>query len=138
MKNNSLYKYKVILVALVSSLVITGVGFIDHFITKIILAIISFSAYIIVEALYSIHLFKNKKEIRDALTFFSIILLLIILTIYNIVLAVTKWVLLWPLWCKILIPILLIAGIITIIYMILKKKNKFLESELQENKNSHE
>ena len=123
MKNN-LNGYKVILVALVSSLVITGVGFIDNYITNIILAGIGTLAYAIVGVLYSLNLIHGKNAGKEAFIAVLIILLLIGLAVYNGFIAFTNWLASWPLWCKILVPSLLVAGIVTTIVFIRLKNKK--------------
>ena len=126
MQNNSLYKYKVILVALVSSLVITGVGFIDNHIISIILAVIGTIAYLIVGALYASNLIHSKDAGKEAYIAISIILLLIGLAVYNGFIAFTNWLSSWLLWWKILIPSLLFVGIVLIGFLlwIRDKKSK--------------
>ncbi len=116
MKNN-LNGYKVILVALFSSLVITGVGFIDNYIVNIVLAAIGTAAYAIVGILYSLHLIHGKKAGKEAFAAISIILLLVGLCVYNGFMVFTHWLSSWPLWCKILVPSLLVLAIIVTLIM---------------------
>lgn len=125
-KNGVLDKYRVLLIALLSSLVITGVGFIDNYITNIILAGIGTLAYAIVGFLYSAHIISGKQAGKEAFIAISIILLLLGLAVYNGFVAFTHWLVSWPLWCKILVPSLLVAGIITTTVLIRLKNKKDL------------
>lgn len=113
-KNGGLDKYKALLTALLSSLVITGVGFIDNYITNIILAGIGTLAYLIVGILYSLHLIHGKNAGKEAFSAIFVILLLIGFVIYNGIIAFTHWLVSWPLWCKILIPVILVISIISV------------------------
>ena len=137
MKHNSFNEYKVLLITLISSLTITGIGFIDNQIWNTIFAVLGIITYGIVGLLYSAHLISGKRAGKDAFAIIFIILILVGFYVYEGIIEFQKWLISWPLWCKILIPILLTTGIIiTIILMMLK--NKHLNNNIQENKNSHE
>ena len=123
MKNNSLSYYKILLVALISSLSITGIGFLDNYFWNTVFAIIGMIAYAIVGVLYSLHLITNKKDGKDAFIVVFVILIIIGIFIYQGIIKFQQWLVSWPLWIKIVIPSILLVGIISVIVlMILKKK----------------
>ena len=83
-----------------------------------ILAVIGTLAYLIVGALYSSNLIHGKDAGKEAYVAIFIMLLLIGFPVYNIIVAFTNWLASWPLWCKILIPSLLFAGIVSIGFLL--------------------
>ena len=116
-----------LLVILISSLAITGLSFIDDQIWNVIFIIVGMTAYGIVGLLFSAGILKNSKEGKDAYAFVFFLLLLGGWGVYQGLLAFKNWVLSWHLAFKILVPVLIIAGIvIVIILMIRKKKNEKL------------
>lgn len=124
MKNSSFNEYKVLLITLISSLAITGIGFIDNQIWNTIFAVLGITTYGIVGLLYSVHIISGKQAGKDAYAVVFIVLLLLGFYVYKEIVEFQLWLVSWPLWCKILVPSLLITGIITtIVLMSLKNKN---------------
>ena len=124
MKHNSFNEYKVLLITLISSLAITGIGFIDNQIWNTIFAVLGIMTYGIVALLYSAHIISGKQAGKDVNAVVFIILLLLGFYVYKGIVEFQQWLVSWPLWCKILVPILLTAGIITTIVLIRLKNKK--------------
>lgn len=125
MNNNNLVVYKTLLVVLISSLAITGIGFLDNQIWNTIMLIVGMIAYAVVGLLFSFGIIAGKNAGKEAYAAVFIILLLIGYCIYEGIVKIQQWVLSWPLFVKILVPIilgLLIAGTITIL-IVKKRKN---------------
>lgn len=125
MKKSNLVVYKILLTALISSLAITGISFLDNQIWNLVMLIVGMITYAIVGLLFSLGLIAGKNAGKEAYAAVFIILLLIGYCIYEGIVKIQQWVLSWPLFVKILIPIilgLLIAGTITIL-IVKKRKN---------------
>lgn len=87
--------------------------------------IVGMITYAIVGLLFSLGLIAGKNAGKEAYAAVFIILLLIGYCIYEGIVKIQQWVLSWPLFVKILVPIilgLLIAGTITIL-IVKKRKN---------------
>lgn len=137
MKHNSLNEYKVLLITLISSLAITGIGFIDNQIWNTIFAVLGIITYGIVGLLYSAHIISGKQAGKDAYVVVFVILLLLGFYVYKGIVEFQQWLVSWPLWCKILVPSLLFVCIVLII-VLMYLKNKTLRENVQNKKDSHE
>ena len=124
MKQDSLNYYKILLVALISSLSITGIGFLDSYFWNTVFAVIGMMAYTIVGILYSLHILTNRKEGRDAFIVVFLILIILGLFVYQGIMKFQQWLISWPLGIKILVPSALFVGIITVIVLMVLKKNR--------------
>lgn len=132
MKKNSLALYKVLLITLITSLTITGISFLDNQIWNLIMLIVGVASYAIVGALFSIGLLSGRDAGKEAYAAVFIILLLIGYCVYQGIVKLQEWILSWPLFVKILVPIfigLLIVG--TIAILIIKTKQKKNTNEQQ-------
>ena len=69
------FVYKAVLIALITSISITGVSFLDDAIWNLIMAIVGVVAYAIVGVLYSIHAIHGKNAGKEAYAAVFIILL---------------------------------------------------------------
>ena len=127
MKDNLIDYYKILLISLISSLTITGVGFIDDKIWNLIFVIIGMVSYAIVSLLYSIKALKGKQAGKEAYTTIFLILIIIGFYIYQGVINFQKWLMSWPLWVKIMVPSILLILIIMVVILMcikIKKTNK--------------
>ncbi len=130
MNYKGLNALKTLLVVLITSLTITGISIIDDKIWNIIIAIIGVAAYGIVGFLYSIHLLSNSREGKYAYLATFIILIIIGFFVYQGIVKFEQWIVSWPLFVKILVPSILVAGIAAVITFIVKNKKKVpLEKE---------
>ena len=130
-------KLNALLVFLISSIAITGISFIDGKIWDIIFLVVGMIAYAIVGFLFSIGLLSTKKDGKDAYAFVFLLLLLGGYGFYKLLELIRNWILSWPLFVKILVPTLLIAGICVGIFfvirrMIILKKHPELAKEDQD------
>ena len=130
-------KLNALLVFLISSIAITGISFIDGKIWDIIFLIVGMIAYAIVGFLFSIGLLSTKKDGKDAYAFVFLLLLLGGYGFYKLLELIRNWILSWPLFAKILVPSLIIAGIcVGIVFvvrrMIVLKKHPELVKEDQD------
>lgn len=129
MKNNSLSEYKVLLVTLITSLSITGISLIDDQIWNLIILIIGMIAYSIVGILYSLHVITGKNAGKDAYAVVFIVLLILGYCVYQGIVKFQQWVLSWPLWIKILIPVILTLLIILVITIMIIKSRQNTNQE---------
>ncbi len=128
-KNGPLGFYKIILTALITSLAITGVSYLDDKIWNMVMVIIGMLAYSIVGILFSVGLIHGKNAGKEAYAFVFIILLILGYCVYSGIVAFQNWVLSWPLYVKILMPsLLLIAVIISMISLTRKYKVRTQEN----------
>ena len=130
-------KLNALLVFLISSIAITGISFIDGKIWDIIFLVVGMIAYAIVGFLFSIGLLSTKKDGKDAYAFVFLLLLLGGYGFYKLLELIRNWILSWPLFVKILVPTLIIAGICVGIFfvirrMIILKKHPELTKEDQD------
>lgn len=130
-------KLNALLVFLISSIAITGISFIDGKIWDIIFLVVGMIAYAIVGFLFSIGLLSTKKDGKDAYAFVFLLLLLGGFGFYKLLELIRNWILSWPLFVKILVPTLIIAGICVGIFfvirrMIILKKHPELAKEDQD------
>ena len=109
---------------LISTLVITGISFIDGKIWDIVLVVIGLIAFAIVGLLFSIGILHGRKAGIDAYTLVSVLLLIGAYAIYKALINFKIWVLSWPLVAKILVPIGIGVLIGLIIVILICKKEK--------------
>ena len=129
MKNNSLNitVYKNLLITLISTFAITGIGFLDDKIWKVIFIIIGMLAYAIVGVLLSLRIISGKKAGQKAYAAVFIVLLVFAYIVYEKLIEFKLWLIARPLWLKITVIVSLIVSIaLTIILMCIKsyKSNK--------------
>ena len=127
MKNSSLSYYKTLLITLISSTAITGIGFIDDQIWNWIFLGLGMLAYAIVGFLYSIKSIHGKQEGKDAYLVVFLVLFIMGIFIYNGIRRFQQWLISWPLGVKISVIVLLVLSIIAvsiIIYLKNKKQKK--------------
>ena len=120
-KNNSINVYKILLTTLITSLAITGISYLDNKIWNIIMVVVGMLAYSIVSILFSFGIIHGKNAGKEAYAFVFIILLILGYCVYSGIVAIQKWIINWPLYVKIIVPIFLFAAIIIIIFYLLKK-----------------
>ena len=97
----SLVSLKYLLITLVTTLAITGIGFLDDKIWSIIIAGIGVAAYAIVGIMYSLKLISNSADGKTAFAAIFIVLLIGGFFIYQRILKFEEWLYFWPLWVKI-------------------------------------
>lgn len=128
MENKSLSVYKILLTVLCSSLVITGVSYIDDKIWNFVFLILGMITYSIVGILYSIKLLHGRSAGKGAYCAIFIILIAIGCCVYSGIVAVQNWIAQWQLWAKIAVPSMLaVLIVLTIIIMVYKKKKSKIE-----------
>ncbi len=114
-------KYVVLLTMLISSLVITGISFIDDAIWDLVLKGVAYLAYITVGVLITIGLI-HRKDGSEAFIVFFIIYLLGAYTIYAEIQKFHAWVLSWRIVWKIIVPLLIVTLIGIVIFLLFKAK----------------
>lgn len=117
-------KYVALLVLLISSIVITGISFIDGKIWDIIFYIVGMISYAIVGVLFSLGILSTKKQGSDAYAFVFIILILGGYGFYKLLALTRGWVLSWPPFIKILVPSLIVIGTVAAIVFVIRKQIK--------------
>ena len=119
-------KINALLVFLISSLVITGISFIDGKVWDVIFAVIGLIAYAIVGVLFSIGILLARKQGSDAYALVFFLLLLGGYGVYKALEALRNWILSWPLAVKIAVPSAIgsaiIVGIVLTIKYAIKKR----------------
>ena len=128
-------KINALLVFLVSSLVITGISFIDGKIWDIVFVVIGLVAYAVVGILFSIGVLSTKKQGSDAYALFFFLLLLGGYGVYKGLEALRNWIMSWPLAAKIAAPssigvIIMVSLALTIGYAI-KNKDKLRNANIE-------
>ena len=113
-----------VLTLLITSLAITGFGYLDNKIWNIILIVIGMIAYSIVGLLFSIGLLHGKNAGKMAYTLAFIILLILGYCVYRGIVAFQKWLLSWPFAVKIIIPCCLTFLIICVSILLIIKSKK--------------
>ena len=121
-KNLSLFK--IVLVALITSLTITGIGFIDDKIWNIIMIFIEILAYYIVIILFSLKIISEKDAGKEAYAAVFIVLLLLGYCVYQGIIAFQAWLLSWSLVVKIIVPTVMILCIVLFIFLFFKNGKK--------------
>ena len=126
-------KINALLVFLISSLIITGLSFIDGKIWDVIFLVIGLVAYAIVGILFSIGILSTRKQGSDAYALVFFLLLLGGYGVYKALEALRKWILSWSLAAKIAVPSALgtaiIVGIILTIRYSIKNKDKLKKED---------
>ena len=122
----SLRFIKYILIALITALAITGVGFIDDKIWSFIIAGIGVLAYAIVGVLYSIKLITTISGGKIAYTLTFLGLLIVGFFLYQGILNFKHWIYSWPLWLKIFLTsfLIILTGILVYLYIKAKLRQK--------------
>lgn len=115
-------KLNALLVFLISSLVITGISFIDDKIWNIIFLIVCMIAYTIVGIMFSIGILHGKLTGKDAYALVFFLLLLGGHAVYKGLEQLKLWVLAWSLFVKILVPSIIGLGIIAVVILIVLVK----------------
>ena len=143
MRNNGRQTIKginILLVALISSVTITGLSFIDDQIWHWVFIGVGILAYLIVGGLISLGVLSTKKDAKDAYTLVFFLLVLGGWGVYELLNSFQQWVLGWPLAVRILVPSLLGAGIIgVVVFKICKKcSEKKKQEENKEGPNNPE
>lgn len=129
MKNYSLSYYKTLLITLITSTAITGIGFLDSKIWNLVFVGLGMFTYAIVGFLYSIKAIHGKQEGKDAYAVIFLMLILIGVFIYKGIRSFQQWLISWHLVVKITVIALLVISII-IVSIIIYLKNKKQEKEL--------
>ncbi len=125
LKRNSLTQYKILLITLITSLLITGISFLDNKIWNIVMLIVGMLAYGMVGIQYSLHIIVGKQEGKDAFAATVIVLIILGVFVYNGIIEFQRWICSWALWIKIVVPTImgiLLIGIITMLIFCRKKK----------------
>jgi len=135
----SIVEFWVLLAFLVSSIIITGVSFIDGIIWDVIFIILGEIAYSIVGLLIAAGVLRGKKNCKEAYSFIIVLLILGGYAIYKVLHNFKIWVLSWPLYVKILVPsIFLVLLIGLIVLIVLHKKGKLTKNRTEKNDNIEE
>lgn len=117
-------KLNALLVFLISSLAITGISFMDGQVWNGIFLVAGMIAYTIVGLMFSAGFLHGKQAGKDAYAFVFFLLLLGGYAIYKGLEQLKLWVLVWPLFVKILVPSIIGLGIILVVVLIVfQKKN---------------
>lgn len=114
-------KLTALLVFLISSITITGISFIDGKIWEIIFLVVGIIAYFIVGILFSLGILSTKKDGHDAYAFVFFLLVLGGIGIYFLLVKIRQWILSWPIFVKILIPSIIIAGLLVGLFFVIRK-----------------
>lgn len=129
MKNYSLSYYRILLITLISSTAITGIGFLDNKIWNWIFVGLGMLAYAIVGFLYSIKAIQGKQEGKDAYAVVFFVLFIIGIFVYNGIRRVQQWLVSWSFGVKASVIVLLVLSIIAVsIIMYLKNKKQKKEA----------
>ena len=117
-------KLNALLVFLISSLVITGVSYIDGKIWDVIFLLAGMMAYAIVGILFSIGVLHGKEVGKDAYAFVFFLLLLAGYGVYKGLEKLRLWIFAWPLIAKIMVPIFIALCVAVVIVLIVLKGKK--------------
>lgn len=111
-----------LLVALISSLAITGLSFIDGQIWNVVFLVLGMAAYSIVGVLFSIGVLHGRQSGKDAYALVFFLLILGGWGVYKGLVLFKEWVIAWPLAVKIAIPCLIALAIGLVIFFIVRRK----------------
>jgi len=118
--------YLGILITLITSLGITGIGLIDDHLWDIIMAVLGMVVYAIVGVLFAAGLIRGKNVGKEAYACVFLILLILGFYIYEGIIKLQEWVVSWPLIAKICVlsslSFLIIVVIVAICYKVFKKR----------------
>jgi len=117
-------KINALLVALISTLAITGLSFIDDQIWNVIFLIVGIAAYAIVGVLFSLGVLHGRQSGRDAYALVFFLLILGGWGVYQGLVAFKKWVISWPMALKIIVPSLIALAIGAVVFLIVWRKRK--------------
>jgi len=117
-------KLNAILVFLISSLTITGISTIDGKIWDIIFLVVSMLAYAIVGVLFLIGILHGKHAGKDAYALIFILLILGGYAVCNGLVRFNLWVLVWPLFVKILVPSVIVLLIALVVILCNLRRSK--------------
>lgn len=123
---------------LISSLVITGISFIDGIVWDVVFVVVGLVAYAIVGILFSIGILSTKKQGSDAYAFVFFLLLLGGYGVYKALEALRNWILSWTLAAKIAVPSAISAAIIVGIVLTIRYGIKNKEKLKKENSDNEE
>ena len=111
-------KWIVLLMFLLTSISITGISYIDNLILdRVIAGLVALSTFI-VGLLYKLGIIDTKRDGSDSFKGVFVVLLIVALVTYLGIRKFQEWVLVWPLFVKIIVPSvmgLMIIGIIVIV-----------------------
>ena len=113
-----------LLVTLISALSITGIGFIDDAIWKVVFIAVGMIAYSIVGLLFSFGLLSGRDVGKEAYLVVFTILIVLGYFIYKLLEKLRLWILSWHLAFKIIVPIILVLAIIAIIILLIYWNDK--------------
>ncbi|MBQ7788845.1 MAG: hypothetical protein IJ398_04230 [Clostridia bacterium] len=118
-----------LLVTLISALGITGIGFVDDAIWKIVFIVVGMIAYSIVGVLFSIGLLSKASAGGKAYTVVFLGLIVFGYFVYNWLEKLRLWILSWHLAFKIIVPVVLVFAILSIIGLLIywNEKNGYEE-----------
>lgn len=118
--------FRVFLIALISSLTITGISFIDGKIWNVLFYIIGIISYLVVGVLISFGLLASKKARGEAYAIVFVALSLSCLWVYNLLAKFRAWLLDLPVFVKIIAPCALVLATIALIIAncVLESKKK--------------
>lgn len=126
-------KWILIISSIITSLSITGIGFIDNLIWDKIMAITFMVASGIVGTLYSFGVLSKRGSGAKAYIAILLLLLCAEFYIYKGIIDLQNWIISWELWVKILIPAVIGLCFIGIIIWIsystyMKRKSKLINA----------
>ena len=116
--------FKTILIALISSLSITGISFIDGKIWDVLFYVIGIVSYFIVGTLFSVGILHSKKAGSMAYVIVFLILAVTCFWFYRVLAKFRVWLLSIPLIVRIAIPSIFAAAIIGLIILNIVLKNR--------------
>lgn len=112
-------KWIVLLIFLLTSISITGFSYIDNLILdRVIAGLVALSTFI-VGLLYKLGIIDTKREGSDAFKGVFVVLLIVALVTYLGIRKFQEWVLLWPLFVKILVPSVMGLVIVCVIVLVI-------------------
>jgi len=130
-ERDNLRFYLGILIMLITSLGITGIGFIDDHLWDIIMAVLGMVVYAIVGFLFAAGFIRGKNAGKEAYVCVFLILLILGFYIYEGIIKLQEWVVSWPLIAKICVLSslsLLIIAVAAILCVKVFKKGKINET----------
>lgn len=122
-------KINALLVLLISSIVITGISFIDGKIWGVIFIVVGTIAYTVIGGLFSIGILSTRKDGKDAYALVFFFLILGGYVVYKLLKTIRNWILSWPLFVKILVPSIIIVCIGIAIFFVVHKMMKVKKSK---------
>ena len=124
-------KWMALLLFLVTSISITGFSFIDNLILDRVIAGLATASFILVGLLYEFGVIDSKSEGSEAFKGVFVILLILALIIYLGIRKFQEWVLLWPLYVKILVMgglgLLVVGVIVWAIYDYFVNEDRYID-----------